>query len=95
MISYINIGAYWANIELAAEAAGLDGNGLTSHFLVSTPVFFWLFCGHVRAQTFRLREAHPYHISDDGNCCGSTSGQYRCSDLCVQRRDVQFPMDFY
>ena len=25
VISYINIGAYWANIELAAEAAGLDG----------------------------------------------------------------------
>ena len=23
-----------------------------------------------------------------------SSGQYRCSDLCVQRRDVQFPMDF-
>ena len=26
VISYINIGAYWANIELAAEAAGLDGD---------------------------------------------------------------------
>lgn len=26
VISYINIGAYWANIDLAAEAAGLDGN---------------------------------------------------------------------
>ena len=25
VISYINIGAYWANIELAAEAAGIDG----------------------------------------------------------------------
>ena len=25
VISYINIGAYWANIDLAAEAAGLDG----------------------------------------------------------------------
>ena len=25
VISYVNIGAYWANIELAAEAAGLDG----------------------------------------------------------------------
>ena len=26
VIAYINIGAYWSNIELAAEAAGLDGN---------------------------------------------------------------------
>ena len=26
MIAYINIGAYWSNIELAAEAAGLDGD---------------------------------------------------------------------
>ncbi len=26
VIAYINIGAYWANIELAAEAAGLDGD---------------------------------------------------------------------
>lgn len=26
VISYINIGAYWANIELAAEAKGLDGD---------------------------------------------------------------------
>ena len=25
VIAYINIGAYWSNIELAAEAAGLDG----------------------------------------------------------------------
>jgi hypothetical protein len=26
VVAYINIGAYWSNIELAAEAAGLDGN---------------------------------------------------------------------
>jgi predicted MFS family arabinose efflux permease len=26
VIAYINIGAYWSNIELAAEAAGLDGD---------------------------------------------------------------------
>ena len=26
VIAYINIGAYWSNIELAAESAGLDGN---------------------------------------------------------------------
>ena len=26
VVAYINIGAYWANIELAAEDAGLDGN---------------------------------------------------------------------
>ena len=26
VIAYVNIGAYWSNIELAAEAAGLDGN---------------------------------------------------------------------
>lgn len=26
VIAYINIGAYWSNIELAAEAAGIDGN---------------------------------------------------------------------
>jgi len=26
VIAYINIGAYWSNIELAAEASGLDGN---------------------------------------------------------------------
>ena len=26
VIAYINIGAYWSTIELAAEAAGLDGN---------------------------------------------------------------------
>ena len=26
VIAYVNIGAYWSNIELAAEAAGLDGD---------------------------------------------------------------------
>ena len=26
VIAYINIGAYWSNIELAAESAGLDGD---------------------------------------------------------------------
>jgi hypothetical protein len=26
VIAYINIGAYWSNIELAAEAAGIDGD---------------------------------------------------------------------
>jgi predicted MFS family arabinose efflux permease len=26
VVAYINIGAYWSNIELAAEAAGLDGD---------------------------------------------------------------------
>ena len=25
VVAYINIGAYWSNIELAAEASGLDG----------------------------------------------------------------------
>jgi len=26
VIAYINIGAYWSNIELAAESSGLDGD---------------------------------------------------------------------
>ena len=32
VVAYINIGAYWANIELAAEDAGLDGDWAGSNF---------------------------------------------------------------
>ena len=44
---------------------------------------------------FSLLDQDRNNVFDDGTCCRSTSCQYQCSYLCVQCRDVQFPLDFY
>ena len=58
VIAYVNIGAYWSNIELAAESAGLDGDWSAQVIAWSVLMSFFGCFGAM----FILKKFDFYHI---------------------------------
>ena len=97
VIAYINIGAYWSNIELAAEAAGLDGDW-------AAQVIAWCvllsFAGCFTAmwvlKKFDYDRPLFVHLCPDGDLAvGLLAVQLHRCDVCVQRGHVQLSLDLH